>query len=332
MMITSKGLRQQSLIFLHFFALFPLFIWSIRTNSLYLRRNLDLLIIYLTHITMKKFFSLAAIALFACAFTFVSCGEDEETTPSTPTNTNGGGQNGGTDVTGGAVTSVNDLVGTWSTNNFSCTFTTTQLTYKHVNDDRILYQGPYTLQNGIVSYTEEVDGQNYTNKYKVETYYDGAIMLMYRVYEDEGQQYEEMMDLFVKEGKSIPTSANLNGTWYMYEQQGRQPDTEEGKPICAAITIKGNKLELIICPWSRKFTGTYTYNQGELTFNIEHYYVNYNFEGEDRLNWVTLEGKWEELPLTDYNFNMDNPATFEFFVLGNKAYGTVGRPGIYEKQ
>lgn len=41
MMITNKGLRKQSLIILHFFALFPLFIWSIRTNSLYLRRKQD---------------------------------------------------------------------------------------------------------------------------------------------------------------------------------------------------------------------------------------------------------------------------------------------------
>ncbi len=43
---------------------------------------------------MKKFLSLAAIALFACAITFVACGEDDEPTPSTNNGTNNGGNSG----------------------------------------------------------------------------------------------------------------------------------------------------------------------------------------------------------------------------------------------
>ncbi len=285
---------------------------------------------------MKKFFSLAAIALFACAFTFVSCGEEEDSPkPNTEDNNNSGnkdtggsGQNGGTGVTGGVVTSVNDLVGTWKTNNFSLTFTTTQLTVKHLQDNQVKFEGPYTLQNGIVSYTETIDEQSYTNSFKAETYYDGIVLASYFINEQEVDPFPE---IYVKEGKTIPTP-NLNGTWYMYEEQGRSEETEEGKPICAAITIQGNSLQLIICPWSRKFTGNYTYQNGELTFNIEHYYTNYDFEGEQRLNSVTLEGAWKERSLDDSNFNMDNPATFTFIVLGNKAFGTIGRPGFYEKQ
>ena len=286
---------------------------------------------------MKKYLSLAAFAICTiCAFTFVSCGEEDDTpTPKTEDKTGTGGeQNGGTTNTDGVVTSADALVGTWKASNFAMSFTTTQLTVKHVQDSRIIYQGPFTLKDGIVSYTQKGDdNKEYTNSFKAETYYDGIVLAKYYVYEEEGKQqissYPE--EIYVKEGKTIPTP-NLDGKWYMYEEEGRAEETEEGKPICAAITIKGNSLELIICPWSRKFTGNYTYQNGELTFNIERYFVNYNFEGEDRLNWITLEGKWEELPLTDYNFNMDNPATFAFIVLGDKAFGTVGRPGFYEKQ
>lgn len=286
---------------------------------------------------MKKYLSLAAFAICAiCAFTFVSCGEEEDPAPNTENNsgTGGSGQNSGGSTTGGVVNSVAALEGTWSTGNFSLSFTDTQLTVKHVHGGEIRYQGPYTLKDGIVSYTEKGENEEeYTYSFKAETYYDGIVLAKYYVYEEEGKQqvssYPE--EIYVKEGKTIPTP-NLNGTWYMYEEEGRAEETEQGKPICAAITIQGNSLQLIICPWSRKFTGNYTYQNGELTFNIEHYYTNFDFEGDQRLNWITLEGGWNEYPLDDYNFNMENPATFTFIVLGNKAFGTVGRSGFYEKQ
>jgi len=43
---------------------------------------------------MKKLLSILALALFACAFTFVACGEDDEPTPSTNNGTNNGGNSG----------------------------------------------------------------------------------------------------------------------------------------------------------------------------------------------------------------------------------------------
>ncbi len=269
---------------------------------------------------MKKYLYLAAMALFACSFTFslVSCGDDDD-------DDNGGGNGNGTEIKDGtAVTSVDQLIGEWDGTRMDFKFDATQLTIEQDND-YVYYSGPYTFKDGVVTFTQTNGNNSYTESYKLVSYYNGNAMAVYYYDNQGGDEFTEFLDFVVKEGKSIPTNVKLDGTWYMYEHQG---GGDGEKPICCAITIKGNTLELVICPWSRKFTGTFTYdNDGEITFNIQKYYY-----AEKGIDWITLEADYEEKPLSDQNFNMDNPTVFDFFVFGNNAFGNVGRPGLYEKQ
>ena len=196
---------------------------------------------------MKKLLSILALALFACAFTFVACGEDDEPTPSTNNGTNnGGGSQGTSSPLIGKWTKVtsfdgpeNETVGkTKVTITSSYEFKSdgtfeslgsTVTTYSKVNapaEQRSRATGTYTYQGNVLAMTytwtgfwdwnanewrQQGDPQPYTSEYIV-TIANGAITIAPKARPDEAETY-----VAGEGGNSGDLATQILGSWYLTE-------------------------------------------------------------------------------------------------------------------
>jgi hypothetical protein len=291
---------------------------------------------------MKKFLSFAAFAMFACALTFVSCGSDDDddnSNPVTPT---------APDDKGGEKANDKDLVGVWElkARNFLTTYTFTAEKLTIVNthlgpheNTQTIFDGPYTLKDGVLSYTtttEVYDTVSHKNverpitiSFTTKLLYNKSTLALLATVNNGDRSSEEVVLMFKKDTPVPATIADIQGNWYWY-MDGDSTDTR------AAFKIEQNRMIIVIVAWGQRYDGTFTYENGLINFNVEAQYTsrgNPQGEGWGRgaLDPETLEANWEPL-------NPDSWLSYDFeqmpFVAnGNEAYGTIANlTGVYYKK
>lgn len=267
---------------------------------------------------MKKYLSLAAFAICTfCAFTFVSCGEDDETpTPKTDDYST-------------------DLVGTWEQTGEQVktifTFTKEQITLSYydlkdgswVLSDEGSSTYPYTLKDGFLSYYKK---ENDTITRKAKLLKDKSVLVLLPKKESEGDYITNFM---FKKDTNIPVSLDeIQGEWRWY-MDGDIKNTR------AAVIINRNKLSMIIVAWGQRYDGTITYQNGYIDFEITDAYTSREEGsgegwGEGELNPETLEANWKTLDSGSWMFF--HTQGMPFVADGDVAYGILANlPGIYHK-
>jgi hypothetical protein len=223
-------------------------------------------------------------------------------------------ENGGA---GGGIVDVKDkLVGTWTREDVSYIFTTTQLTI--IEDNTETFKGAYTFADGKVSYVKGEETVTATAKLLCN---NGALILL-------GD--EDALTILFKDG-NVPNvkPEDLQGKWFY--NRWDEPDD-----VSAGITLNGNNAEVIITMWSQKHVGTFTYSNGMLHFDMTEFYSGRGEHGEGvgpgAINTQTLEcDNWITCTYEDFGENL--PKDMLFIADGNEAYGFfVGLPTIWVKQ
>ena len=222
-----------------------------------------------------------------------------------------------------------DLIGSWEIpdeQDVTITFTEDLLTQTHRGT--VMYEVPYTFENGILTYTTPPpfeDMEPYTYIYNASLLYDKSVLAMKFTYDHTyNNRQVESVHLYMNKVKKPDTSgANLNGKWFCY-RNGNTSEVQQG------LWIDGDKAEFIIGAWSTRMVGTYTYSNGILTLKPTEYYSGRS-EGEagyGRINPATLEcSQWD--PIENPGF----PETFAFIIDGNEAYSWFANmPCLYYKQ
>ncbi len=273
---------------------------------------------------MKKMaiWALAAFAMFA-----VSCDKN-----------NIGGE-------GDVTLTASALVGTWTISglNFSETwvFTSEKLT-KETGWDKT--EGTYTVKNGTIAYNItkawDKDGntwqeRNLGDNEKTPIYVQGKIIysgsvLVINFVISEGSlaphhNTEDTSFVLFKSGGSISSdTAPLQGTWHWYMFGTNKTETR------IRIIFEGSSYELIIQPWSEKYVGSYTYQNGYITCTVDNSYSARNPETlKGEVNPVTLEATWHLFE----NVAFPTGLTFPFVADGDVAYGIVANfPSKYYKK
>lgn len=285
---------------------------------------------------MKKFLSLSAFVFFlgVLSYMFVSCGDDEE--------------NGSAN----APDSTADLVGTWTSESedFTVTYVFTQDQMTINNGMSEEFSGSYTYKDGIVSYkttVREYNPDTQKNEEKVVTvnlrpqllYDKNALVLMEKLDgqvtpsgEKIGEEYEIARVLY-KQGRTLPlTARDIQGVWYLYLYGNKDY-------IRTAVTLNGDRFNLIITPWSQRYTGTFTYSNGYVEFKPERCYSARGEDGqgigEGNLNPKTLEADWYEVEANPEFAPMAyrDGLKMQFLPNGKEAYGIIANiPGVFYKQ
>ena len=289
---------------------------------------------------MKKVFRLTSmlLAMLACSATFVACGNGDDKDDTT--------NNAGNPETPKVPESIStaDLIGQWTIpmqGNESTTYTFTQDKLTISYGQQVEYEGAYSLNGDEISYKTkrwEYDSQTgqqvekeVTETVKLVLLYNKSVMVWNTKYQNEDKTTYEMERLMFKKGATINATANdIKGAWYWYE-----PGNE--KFISAALTIEGNKFDLIITHWGQRYTGTFTYQGGYMTLNVENGYTSREEHtgygvGPERLNPETLEvdGGWKTLDNEHWNWIWDE---MPFIANGSEAYGLLaGRPVTFVKK
>ena len=253
--------------------------------------------------------------------------------------------NSGDDIYAGSVADISffkadkpagltkaDLTGQWvvkgqeeqGEESFSYTFTDEQLTFSSYGE--VQYSVPYTLQNGILSYTipaNQWGDPAQETSVNVSLLYDKSVLVMKsKAYGDDNPLEEAQV--FFKIDKTPDTSAAaLDGKWFCYHH-GSKDEVRTG------LWIDGDKAEFIIGAWATRMVGTYTYSNGILTLHPTDYYTGRSPDewGYGRIDPATLEcPQWDKIDNPGY------PETFEFIVNGDEAYGWYANlPCTYYKQ
>ena len=261
-----------------------------------------------------KFWSLMALCLcLAGTSMMTACGDDDDDEP----------KGGDTTVKAG------DLVGTWTLNDVTYTFTKDNLTISYNGEQS--FNGKYTYDNGLISYTTSYDGQQYTTTAEVKFLYNKSVLVVKDLSDwEDGQKIADMAYVLYKNGKKPATSSkDIQGTWYWY----MHGDTNY---IRTAVKIDGNKIEIIITPWAERHVGTFTYEGGILKLNMTEFYSARGEHGEGwgegALNPETLEcDQWFTCSYEDIGEHIDKEMVF--IADGNEAYGTLANlPAIYVKK
>lgn len=279
---------------------------------------------------MKKMaiWALAALAMFA-----ISCDKN---------NTTGEG-----DVT----LTASALVGEWNISGNQFTdiwiFTSNELTIESAWDKTL---GTYTVDKGTLSYTitkawsrasEYIESENrfvfgdwverelYEDE-KITTYlnakliYEGSVLVFNYVLDDEqaAHHHDDNAYFLFRKGAAISSDTKpIQGTWCRY-------DLNMGETyIGARVIFDGNKFELIITPWSEKYTGTYTYRSGYVTCTVTAAYSGRNPEGEGfgegDIDPSTLEGTWYPYENLEDAYYYSHGLIFPFVADGDVAYSIL---------
>ena len=304
---------------------------------------------------MKKLFIPAFIAL---AFVAFSCNEK----PETP---------GGDGAT--ASLSVDNLVGTWTLDarGVNWTFTKTELT---IEDGWTKSIGTYAVKEDVIEYTmtklwekdytteefvEKPLGENAGKPYlfSCKLIYGGSVLLYSgstlstasgEVVTEGGKGGEPVSFLFKNGAKLETPSKDIQGTWdwlwpyvqYNYENPDLPP--VEMMAIRLRIQVEGDKMTIVIGPWSEKYVGTFTYESGMVDFLIGETYSGREPRGYGEMyggiNPETLEGTWYPFDNEGgYFASLDDGKVrrfgFPFIANGDESYAFfVGLPAVMAKK
>lgn len=235
-----------------------------------------------------------------------------------------GGGSGGEGIVG------NDLIGEWDdgglgySNDYSLTFTATQVTVSQSGS--VVYQGAYTLADGMVSFT--MDGTKYRSMAGLAG--GGSTLIMKEVYEEEdGSESENLAFIVVKKGMKVVTDkADIQGQWLWWmDYMG------EEKTVRISYAFDGDTFDIIIVAWGQRYKGTYTYEGGILELTTTEGYTSrepgtgYGV-GEGNLDPVTLEGTWSTLDPENW-FAPDGGL---FLAVKNEACAILLMPSICTKK
>ena len=208
---------------------------------------------------------------------------------------------------------------------YSLIFTADQVTVKQ--EGNVVYQGAYTLENNVVSFT--INGTTYESMAGLAG--GQSVLIMKEVNED---GYENLAFILVKNGKTINTrKEDIQGQWlWWFEYEVDEGEIE--RTIRISYKFDGDNFDLIITPWGQRFTGTYTYENGIVHLNFQNGYTSreegtgYGW-GEGDLNPVTLECDWKPLYREYWSFDsLEGP----FFVVGNEALALLLMPSFCTKK
>jgi len=232
---------------------------------------------------------------------------------------------------GTQTVTVNDLTGEWDDGglgysaDYNLIFTADLVTVKQ--DGNAVYQGPYTLENNVVSF--DIDGTHYESMAGLAGGQSVLIMKTVDIDPEYGRN-EGLAFIVVKKGMTVSTrKEDIQGQWAWWFGRG----AEEDKTIRIAYKFEGDNFEIIIVPWGQRYTGTYTYDKGVVTLNTTAGYTSRepgtgDGWGEGDLDPVTLEGNWSPLN-EDRWYNLESGL---FFVIGDEAFGLFLMPSFCTKK
>lgn len=285
---------------------------------------------------MNKHFKLLSLffGLMVATTGFVACGGDDDDDPPAPQpqEQKGGDETPKTDSIPNppAGITTDDLVGVWKISGMdertTYTFTKDKLTI--ASGDQVGFDGPYTLNDGVITYTTTYEyynqqtQKNETREYvvsvKIDLLYDKSVLVWKVLQKNDNGDYYEFSHLMYKDGATINASVNdIQGTWHWY----MYGDTEY---VRAGLTIKDATFDLIITPWGQRYTGTFTYRNGYIILNTTNGYTSREAGtgdgwGEGNLDPITLEGQWSTLDRENWTIWERMP----FIANGTEAYGIV---------
>ena len=215
------------------------------------------------------------------------------------------------------------LIGTWSQGQDSYTFTERELTVKE--EGRVVFQGEYKYQEGVIVYVENYDSIQNVNVFRVNMLYDNNVLTLINVPTDPEDYMGEYPIVLFRNGQSPNTpAADIQGKWWWYFDFAGEENY-----VRAGITIEGNKIDMIITPWAMRYVGTFTYSGGMLHIKYTDVYTARDEEG-DHINPVNLESdKWTAVPIEDAN---SMPEDMLFIGNGQEAYCyLVGLRAVFQK-
>ena len=190
-------------------------------------------------------------------------------------------------------------------------------------EGNVVYQGPYTLENNVISF--DINGTHYESMPGLAGGQSVMIMKEVDIDPDYGRN-ENLAFIVVKKGATINTKKeDIQGQWAWWFGNG----AEEDKTVRIAYKFEGDNFEIIIVPWGQRYTGTYTYDKGVVTLNTTAGYTSRepgtgDGWGEGDLDPVTLEGNWSPL----YEDRWYAPEGGLFFAIGNEAFGLFLMPSF----
>ncbi len=261
------------------------------------------------------------MALFACSFTFVSCGSDdaEEETPSQPEKPQAG------KITVEVLTSSQ-----WETNDFgenrSISFTNDKITI--MEGDEIMEEYTYTLADGIIT----IDQGQWKWVSVPCPLYGNNVLVFKNIMASGDSQEEHLGYILVKKGAQINVTAeDIKGFWCWYDNFGG----EEGEIIRTAIELDGKNFVLTITPWGQRYIGTYTYENGILTLNATEGLTSREEHTGYGSLWGRMDPKTLECddwrPLDKENWTVDAVSGSVFVVNSTNAFGVVANiPCIFQ--
>lgn len=265
---------------------------------------------------MKKLNFWLLASFFVAAFALSACGDDDETQD--PNNHT---------VTGGDAVTVNDLIGTWTTNStdnsYVVTFTANEVTI--TENGQQTFSGNYAVENGVVKYAgnmESVPG----------LLYNKSVLVIKDVYTDERGRQENLGVILFKQGKQVVTpKADIQGQWCWYSE------FIDEEIIRTAIKFEGDNFELIITPWGERYVGTYVYEAGIIKLTVTAGYTSRE-EGTGygelwgRMDPKTLEcDDWRTL--NQDHWHVDAVSHTPFIANGDEAYGFIANlPALLQKK
>lgn len=259
---------------------------------------------------MKKLNFWLFTSLFVAAFTLTACGGDDSDDP-TPTPPSSAGKS--------------DLIGKWTLKRESGT-STYEFTDSKLSLDGGETMIPYTFENGVLKY---VDGENNLELSVSMLYEKNVLVLKHTEKNGEDKEYTEV-DFAFRDGKTIPAKVeDIQGTWHWY----MYGNTDY---IRCAMTVKNNNFELIVVPWSMRYEGTFTYENGYMKCTVTKCYSarssNSEGFGEGTLDPKTATAtQWWELDEGDWLY--EPLMNMAFVGNGTEAYGVFANlPGLYVKK
>lgn len=232
---------------------------------------------------------------------------------------------------------IDDLAGIWEDgglgfdDGYTMTFSYTNDNVLVKQNDEIVYQGQYTLENNVVSFV--IDGVTYKSAAGLAG--GKSVLVMKRVIEDLNRgTYEDLAFILVKKGKTVSTrKEDIQGQWVWWETYVDEETGETERDARISHKFDGNTMELILPAWGKKYVGTYTYENGFIHFEITEGYTSrepgtgYGV-GEGDLDLSTLEGTWNTLYREHWEFDsLDG----WFFVVGDEAYSFIMMPCVCTK-
>ena len=193
-----------------------------------------------------------------------------------------------------------------------------------------VHGGPLLDENGNYQYTDWKENANPDKtpvSYGLEMMYDNDVMLWLAEVNEKGDgELVTSRVPFIRQNATAAALSNVNsiqGKWYWY----MFGDTEV---VRAAIIINGNKGEIIITPWSERYTGSVRYEKGVLYLdNVSSYTCRYSDNPENPYDWKehVIAGHPEDSPWRAKGeggaYGLGGTIRYAFIPDGNKAYSVL---------